>query len=423
MAEAGFISDDAAARAAKEPLIMAQRALEAEAPYFVDFISQELQDKYKSVGTVDVYTTLDVHLQRVAQDAMREGITRLDQQLARRRRRAQAALIAVDPRNGEILAFVGGRSYNQSQYNRVISARRQPGSVFKPFVYLAAFEHAHAEGLSDVTPASVVLDEPTAFTFNEQTWTPNNYEGEYDGPITLRRALALSRNIATVKVAEAAGYGEVAALWKRVGAGTPPRPDPSIALGVFEASPYEIATAYTIFANGGTIKPLRPITRLVAGGSDLRVQSTAPRTIARPDTTFLVTNMMRSVLNEGTGAGARAAGFSLDAAGKTGTTNDLRDAWFVGFTPELLTVVWVGLDDNRPLGLSGTQAALPIWTSFMTRALAGRASIPFSVPEGVNFADIDRDTGKVAAAGCPRVFREAFIEGTEPTEVCRLHGW
>jgi penicillin-binding protein 1B len=423
MAEAGFISDDAAARAAKEPLIMAQRALEAEAPYFVDFISQELQDKYKSVGTVDVYTTLDVHLQRVAQDAMREGITRLDQQLARRRRRAQAALIAVDPRNGEILAFVGGRSYNQSQYNRVISARRQPGSVFKPFVYLAAFEHAHAEGLSDVTPASVVLDEPTAFTFNEQTWTPNNYEGEYDGPITLRRALALSRNIATVKVAEAAGYGEVAALWKRVGAGTPPRPYPSIALGVFEASPYEIATAYTIFANGGTIKPLRPITRLVAGGSDLRVQSTAPRTIARPDTTFLVTNMMRSVLNEGTGAGARAAGFSLDAAGKTGTTNDLRDAWFVGFTPELLTVVWVGLDDNRPLGLSGTQAALPIWTSFMTRALAGRASIPFSVPEGVNFADIDRDTGKVAAAGCPRVFREAFIEGTEPTEVCRLHGW
>jgi penicillin-binding protein 1B len=423
MAEAGFISEDAATRASKEPLVMAQRALESEAPYFVDYVSQELQDKYKSVGTVDVYTTLDVHLQRVAQDAMREGITRLDERLARRRRRPQAALIAIDPRNGEILAFVGGRSYNQSQYNRVISARRQPGSVFKPFVYLAAFEHAYAEGLPDVTPATVVLDEPTAFTFNEQTWTPNNYEGEYDGPITLRRALALSRNIATVKVAEAAGYGEVAALWKRVGAGTPPRPYPSIALGVFEASPYEIATAYTLFPNGGTIRPLKAITRLISGGKDLQVQGTAPRTIARPDTTFLVTNMMRSVLNEGTGAGARAAGFSLDAAGKTGTTNDLRDAWFVGFTPELLTVVWVGLDDNQPLGLSGTQAALPIWTSFMTRALAGRASIPFAVPDGVNFADIDRDTGKIAAAGCPRVFREAFIAGTEPTEMCQVHGW
>jgi membrane carboxypeptidase/penicillin-binding protein len=274
-----------------------------------------------------------------------------------------------------------------------------------------------------VTPATVVGDEPTEFTFNEQTWSPNNYEGEYDGPITLRRALALSRNIATVKVAEDAGYGEVAALWKRVGAGTPPRPYPSIALGVFEASPYEIATAYTIFPNGGTIKPLRQISRLVAGGNDIKVQTSAPRTIARPDTTFLVTNMMRSVLNEGTGAGARAAGFSLDAAGKTGTTNDLRDAWFVGFTPELLTVVWVGLDDNQPLGLSGTQAALPIWTTFMARALSGRGNQAFSVPEGVGFLDIDRDTGKIAAPGCPRVFREAFLSGTEPTETCRLHGW
>jgi len=280
-----------------------------------------------------------------------------------------------------------------------------------------------ADGRTDITPASVVLDEPTTFEFEQQTWNPGNYEGEYDGPITLRRALAHSRNIATVKVAEAAGYGEVAALWKRVGAGTPPRPYPSIALGVFEASPYEIATAYTIFPNGGTIKPLRQISRLVAGGTDLQVQTSAPRTIARPDTTFLVTNMMRSVLNEGTAAGARAAGFTLDAAGKTGTTNDLRDAWFVGFTPELLTVVWVGMDDNQPVGLSGTQAALPIWTAFMTRALAGHGSLAFSAPEGITFVDIDRDTGKVAAPGCPRVFKEAFLAGTEPTEVCQLHGF
>ena len=423
MVEAGFISDDAATRASKEPVLMAARALEAEAPYFVDFVSQELQDKYKSLGTVDVYTTLDVHLQRLAQDALRDGLTRVDELLARRRRRAEAALIAVDPRNGEILAFVGGRSYNQSQYNRAVSAKRQPGSVFKPFVYLAAFERAHADGRTDVTPATLVQDEPTAFTFNEQTWSPNNYEGEYDGQITLRRALALSRNIATVKVAEAAGYSEVAALWKRVGAGTPPRPYPSIALGVFEASPYDIATAYTIFPNGGTIRPLRQISRLVAGGNDIQVQTSAPRTVARSDTTFLVTNMMRSVLNEGTGAGARAAGFALDAAGKTGTTNDLRDAWFAGFTPELLTVVWVGLDDNNPLGLSGTQAALPIWTSFMSRALAGRPSTAFTVPEGISFLDIDRDTGKIAAPGCPRMFKEAFLAGTEPTEVCQLHGW
>ena len=423
MAETGFLAAATADRVSREPLVMAARALEAEAPYFVDFVSQELQAKYPSAGTVDVYTTLDVHLQRVAQDAMREGLTRLDERLARRKRRPQAALVAVDPRTGEVLALVGGRSYNQSQYNRAVSARRQPGSVFKPFVYLAAFERAQAEGRADLTPASLVWDEPTAFTFNEQTWSPNNYDGEYDGPITLRRALALSRNIAAVKVAETTGYEEVAALWRRVGTGATPRPYPAIALGVFEATPLEIATAYTLFANGGTIRPLRTISRLVAGGRDLPVRTAPSRTVARPDTTFLVTNMMRSVINEGTGAGARAAGFSMDAAGKSGTTNDLRDAWFVGFTPELLTVVWVGLDDNTPLGLSGTQAALPIWTAFMSRALAGRANATFTAPDNIAFADIDRDTGKVAAPGCPRIFREAFLAGTEPTEVCQLHGF
>jgi penicillin-binding protein 1B len=423
MVDSGFMSGDAAERAVREPLGIVQRALEAEAPYFVDYISQELQSKYPSAGTVDVYTTLDVHLQRVAQDALRDGLTRLDEVLARRKRRPQAALIAVDPRTGEVLAFVGGRSYNQSQYNRAVSARRQPGSVFKPFVYLAAFEHAQAEGRTDLTPATVVLDEPTSFVFNAQTWSPRNYEDQYDGPITLRRALALSRNIAAAKVAESAGYEEVAALWRRIGAGTPPRPYPAIALGVFEATPFEIATAYTLFPNGGTIRPLTAISRLVTKGKDLPLQVEKPRTVARPDTTFLVTNMMRSVINEGTGAGARAAGFALDAAGKSGTTNDLRDAWFVGFTPELLTVVWVGMDDNQPVGLSGTQAALPIWTAFMTRALAGHANLPFEAPEGITFVDIDRDTGKVAAPGCPRMFKEAFLSGTEPTEACQLHGF
>ena len=421
MADTGFISEESAERAVREPLQMVARALEAEAPYFVDYISQELQAKYPAAGAVDVYTTLDVHLQRIAQDSLREGILRLDEMLARRKRQPQAALLAVDPRTGEILAFVGGRSYNQSQYNRVVSARRQPGSVFKPFVYLAAFEHAQAEGRTDLTPATMILDEPTSFVFNAQTWSPRNYDNEYDGPITLRRALALSRNIAAAKVAESAGYEEVAALWRRVGAGTPPRPYPAIALGVFEATPFEIATAYTLFPNGGTIRPLTAISRLVAKGRDLPLKKSEAREVARPDTTYLVTNMMRSVINEGTGAGARAAGFALDAAGKSGTTNDLRDAWFVGFTPELLTVVWVGMDDNQPVGLSGTQAALPIWTSFMTRALAGRANVTFSAPDDISFVDIDRDTGKIAAPGCPRIFKEAFLTGTEPTEVCQLH--
>jgi penicillin-binding protein 1B len=348
----------------------------------------------------------------------------VDEILARRKRRnAQAALIAVDPRTGDVLALVGGRSYNVSQYNRATAARRQPGSVFKPFVYLAAFEHAYAEGRTDVTPATLVLDEAATFMFNEQAWEPRNYEGEYDGEVTYRRALALSRNLATIRVAETAGYGEVASLWKRVGAGATPRPYPSIALGVFEATPYEIATAYTLFPNGGHVQPLRSIARIVSGSREIVLPIGDDKPVARADTTFLVTNMMRSVVNEGTAAGVRAAGFSLDAAGKTGTTNDLRDAWFVGFTPDLLTVVWVGLDDNQPLGLSGTQAALPIWTTFMKRALAGRSGGSFAAPDGIVFVDIDKDTGHIAARACPRVMREAFIAGTEPRNICYLHSF
>jgi penicillin-binding protein 1B len=429
MADAGYVSADAAERASLEPVAIAPRALDAEAPYFVDFVGQEIQawrpDLSRGDKPVDVYTTLDLHLQRVAEDVMRDGLPPVDKVLARRKRPpAQAALIAADPRTGEILALVGGRSYNQSQFNRAVTARRQPGSVFKPFVYLAAFERAAELARTDLTPATLVWDEPSEFLFEDQPpYAPANYEGEYDGEITLRRALALSRNIVAVKVAESTGYDQVAALWKKVGAGTPPKPYPSIALGVFEATPLEIATAYTLFANGGVMRPLRVIEKVADGGKDIAPPQGRTKQIAREDTTFLVMNMMRSVLNEGTGFGARAAGFALEAAGKSGTTNDLRDAWFVGFTPELLTVVWVGLDDNRPVGLSGTQAALPIWTAFMMRALAGRPNKPFEPPAGVTLVDIDRDTGRLAQRGCPRVYREAFLAGSEPTAVCTLHAW
>ena len=429
MADSGYVAQDVADAAAKEPLVVEQRALEAEAPYFVDYVGQTLTDEYPGLTTtsndaVDVYTTLDLHLQRIAQDAVRDGLTQIDKLLAGRKKKgkAEAALIAVDPKTGEILAFVGGRSYNQSQYNRVMQSRRQPGSVFKPFVFLTAFEQAADEGRTDITPATMAADEPETFLFNDQEWTPANYENEYDGPITYRRALAQSRNLATIHVAEAAGYDHVADLWKKLGVGTTPRPYPSIALGVFEATPFEIATAYTLFPNGGEIRPLKDILTISKGGKDLEPKKPAALTrVARKETTFLVTNMMRSVMNEGTAAGARGMGFTLDAAGKTGTTNDLRDAWFVGFTPELLTVVWVGFDDNQTVGLSGARAALPIWSQFMKAALAGRANVPFEAPEGISFVDIDPDTGKIAAPACPRVIREAFIPGTEPVQVCELH--
>ena len=426
MADAAFISADAADRSSAEPLSPVARALDAEAPHFVDFVGQTLAEQFPAVTqtteAVDVYTTLDLHLQRLAQEAITSGIAKVDQLLSRRRRGRvpQAALIAVDPRTGDILAMVGGRSYNQSQFNRAVSANRQPGSVFKPFVFLAAFERAAEDG-TPLSPATLVSDEPTTFDADGTPWTPSNYENEYDGEITMRRALAMSRNVATVKVAERAGYGRVADLWRRIGAGATPRAFASIALGVFEATPRDIAEAYTIFPNGGERRRLRPLLRINRGAAEIVVKPLPTTRIARADTTYLVTNMMRSVLSEGTGAAVRASGFGLDAAGKTGTTNDLRDAWFVGFTPELLTVVWVGLDDNQALGLSGAQAALPIWTAFMQRALAGHGDRAFDVPDNINFVEIDRDTGASASPGCLRVVSEAFLLGSEPTEACEVH--
>jgi len=425
MADAGYIDRAAAERAAQEPLAVVQRALEAEAPYFVDYVNQTLDSDYPGLTTtttkaVDVYTTLDLHMQRLAQDAVRKGLTNVDAMLSKRKRgKAEAALIALDPRTGEILSFVGGRSYNQSQYNRAIVSRRQPGSVFKPFVYLTAFERAMAEGRTDITPSTITLDEQETFEFDEQMWTPENYEKEYFGPVTYRFALAHSLNLATIHVAQSAGYQHVAALWKKLGIGNPPKPYPSIALGVFEATPYEIATAYTLFPNAGAVRPLRHLLKIISGGKDVTKKPTGGlRSIARADTTYLVTDMMRAVLNEGTSAPARSLGFTLDAAGKTGTTNDQRDAWFVGFTPELLTVVWVGLDDNEPLGLTGARAALPIWTDYMIHALAGRESVEFPVPEGITITDVDRVTGKLPTPACPMTVRSAFIEGTVPTQSC-----
>jgi penicillin-binding protein 1B len=428
MRDAGYLEAAALETALDEPITAAPRAIDVEAPYFVDFVGETLEAEFAGLGdgaaALDVHTTLDANLQRAAQEAVRLGLADVDATLAKRKRRVrpQAALVAIDPRSGEILAMVGGRSYNQSQFNRAVAARRQPGSVFKPFVYLAAFDQAAKDGRTDLTPATLVLDEPTTWAVDEGEWAPGNYDGEYDGAITLRRALALSRNIATIKVAEQVGFSTVAGLWRRTGLGaSAPRGYPSIALGVFELTPLEVAQAFTTFAALGAQVPLTAITRVVTGQRERVPAAGKRRPIADAATTYLVTNMMRSVINEGTAASARAAGFAHDAAGKTGTTNDLRDAWFVGFTPELLAVVWVGLDDNQVLGLSGAQSALPIWTAFMRRAMAGRPSVRFAPPPGIVEVEIDRDTGQRALPGCPRTASEAFLAGTEPAAWCPLH--
>jgi penicillin-binding protein 1B len=424
MVSAGYISADAAERSSREPLGIAARALDAEAPYFVDAVSQQLRDEYGSTvsGAVDVYTSLDLHLQRIAQEAVRDGLVRVDEVLARRRRqRAQAALVAVDPRTGEVLALVGGRTYNQSQFNRATSARRQPGSVFKPFVFLAAFEQARSEGRFDVTAASVIIDEPTTFEFNQQVVDAGQLRRRVRGaghPPPHPRALPQHPDH------QAGAGGRVRRGRAAVARGRLLHPAATVPLNrarrlrsdavrdrqrVHHVPQRGHAQNAAVDPAARTGRPANPGED--AAGSRDRL---AGHDFSRHEPHALV-------LNEGTGAGARAAGFAHDAAGKSGTTNDLRDAWFVGFTPDLLTVVWVGLDDNQPLGLTGTQAALPIWTTFMTRALAGHPNTTFEAPDGVTFVDIDRDTGLLAAPGCPRVFHEGFLTGTEPIDVCRLH--
>lgn len=428
MQESGYVTKADADRAIAEPLVTARGSIDAEAPYFVDYVTQLVSEQVAmraSATRVAVHTTLDLHLQRVAQDVVASGVAEIEARFAKRGRRRgplQAALVAVDPRTGEILAMVGGRSYQRSQYNRATTAHRQPGSTFKPFVFLTAFDVALREGRTDLTPATVLSDEPATFLVNGEEWAPRNYDGEHDGLITARRALARSRNLATIQMAELTGLDHIAALWRSIKPGFTARAYPSIALGVFEVTPLDMAEAYTLFPNQGEVRPLRAVSRIeIDNGLGQTPDVPRPHQVAQPAPTFLVTNMMRSVLNEGTGASARAAGFTLDAAGKSGTTNDLRDAWFVGFTPELLTVVWVGLDDNTPVGLSGSQAALPIWTAFMKRALAGHRNQPFAVPDGVSFVEIDKETGGRAGPFCEKPFNEAFLLGSEPQTLCYTH--
>ena len=433
MRESGFIEEPTMQAALTQPLRVESATLDsAEAPYFVDLVSTQLEQRYdpKDLTTqnLTIFTSLDLHLQMLAQQALASGLANIEK-IAKRKSAGppvQGCVIVLEPQTGSILALVGGRSYGASQYNRVVQARRQPGSTFKPFVYLTAFEATFDDpALPPITPATVVEDTPGVFFYEDKEYTPQNYEDEYLGNVTLRRALSKSLNVATVKVAEMVGYDRVAALWsKKLGIGATIKPYPAVALGAFEATPLEMATAYNVLANGGLkIDPVA-VLKVVNDKSETLEQHNPkpPARVIHAETAFLVTNMLRSVLTEGTAASSRALGFTADAAGKTGTTNDLRDAWFAGYTPDLLCVVWVGYDDNTPINLSGARAALPIWVEFMKGALAGTTSRAFESPaDDIVFVDIDKATGLLAGPNCPTTISEAFIAGTEPTEACHVH--
>ena len=353
MVDLGLVTPDRAMVAAREPLTAVTDNAARETPYLVDFVrartESRLDDWRGGERALCIETTVDLHLQRLAEAAVREGLDRIaDRRGGNPETTPQAALVAVDPRSGAIRAMVGGRSYQESQFNRAANARRQPGSVIKPFVYLAAFERAAREPGSRFTAASVLDDRPTTFRFGGRPWRPTNYGGVYDGPVTARSALARSLNVAAVRVGEQAGFRAIADLWAAASGGPTPPAYPSIVLGSFENTPLEVAEAYTVLANRGARAPLHAISRITAGDEVVHRAADGPVGVARADSAFLVTWMLRSTFDTGTAAAARRDGFVHDAAGKTG---------------------WVGMDDNSPLGLTGAEAALPIWTAFMRHAL------------------------------------------------------
>ncbi|PYM92059.1 MAG: transpeptidase-transglycosylase [Candidatus Rokuibacteriota bacterium] len=417
-------------RARREPVRV--RSLVApgqSAPYFVDHVRQELEQRFGSdasgVRGARIVTTLDLNLQRFAEGAVARGLDRLETSTPRLRRRdparrLQAVMIVVEPETGEIRALVGGRDYLSSQFNRGTLARRQPGSAFKPFVYLAALRAG--EGVPSFTAATRVDDLPLTLQVGGRPWSPRNYEDRYEGTVTVRQALERSLNAATVRIAQAVGLANVVKTARTLGLHGQLAPVPAMALGAFEVTPLDLALAYLPLANGGIRLPAAIGVRAVHYRDEevKPISGEPPVPVISAAEAWLVTSLLKGVVTSGTGGAARASGLPDVIAGKTGTTNDGRDAWFVGYTPRLLALVWVGYDGGDVHGLSGAQAALPIWIDFMKSALDAYPQPDFAVPSGIVLTEIDATNGKRAGWSCPVVVRESFLVGTEPP-MCDEH--
>ena len=429
MQAAGFISAIQAAQASVAPLRLTEQPTEArQQAYFVDMVKAQLLAQFTEADLLSkgyrVYTTLDLDLQQAASEGASAGLIELDRQVKKQRDRQkkspqdaglpQVAMVALDPGTGDVKALVGGRAYNGSQLNHVL-ARRQPGSSFKPFVYATALNSGVDGSLPLITPATVLPDEPTTFEFADRSYAPRDYEGEYRGSVTVRQALTYSLNVPAVSLAEMVGYDKVRNLAVTAGFNHQLEATPALALGAYVATPLEVAGAYTIFADRGEYVAPRCIVAVAsAEGHTIWDNPVSTHHVLDSRVSYLMVSLLESVINNGTGAGVRARGFNLPAAGKTGTSHD---GWFAGFTSNLLAVVWVGYDDDRNLNLTGARSALPVWTEFMKRT-SGLAvynvSIPFNRPEGIESAEIDNLTNLVAVADPALTHSEVFIAGTEP---------
>ncbi|HLW69780.1 MAG TPA: PBP1A family penicillin-binding protein [Candidatus Binataceae bacterium] len=430
MLQDGYIGKAAYDEAVVEPVHAREPYLETnDAPYFVDYVKRELAERYPAEVLdgegLRVFTTLDVHMQKQGETAVDENLEKLEAQhkSLRRKERSeelQSCLLAIEPQTGKIRAMVGGRDYREGQFNHVTQAHRQPGSAFKPVTYLAALDETMT-GQAQYLPTSYIEDTPFTWNYGTMSWTPRNYKNRYFGRVTLEFALEESLNSATSRLADAVGLDRVIAMAGKLGFGDLPA-YPSIILGGIEVTPIALARMYAILANEGEDVPFYAVTAVVdQKGHPIEGHELKAEQVLSPELAYTMDFMLEQVINHGTGEGARKAGFRLPAAGKTGTTNDSNDAWFAGFTPNLLAVVWTGFDQKEALGLTGAEASLPAWTSFMKAATASRPELDFAAPAGVVTAKIDPLSGDLAGPYCPTTVIGVFPKALAPTEVCPFH--
>lgn len=414
MVEAGYITSAEADQAVREKLHilpLEEHKKAVTAPYFRDYVRGAaaellgLEDKEFVESGLRIYTTLDLKAQAVAEEAVAKQLEKYPE--------LQAALVAIDPRNGYVKAMVGGRNYAQNQYNRALSSTRQPGSSFKPIVYLTALKE------QGFTPATRYKSEPTTFTYDQgrQTYTPNNFGNAYYDWIDMRTAIAKSDNIYAVHTVLETGPDRVIEMARRMGITSPMKPMPSLALGTFPVSPYEMASAFGILANQGVrVEPTAIVRIEDRRGRVLYEANPKQETVIEPTYTYVLTQLMESVFDQG-GTGSRVSSvIKRPVAGKTGTTDT--DAWLVGYTPELSTAVWVGYDKGRNINNVESHLAAPLFAEFTERTLESVPPKLFPVPEGVVSVYVDPATGKLANDDCPGSRMETFIQGTEPTEYC-----
>lgn len=453
MARCGDISESEADSIKETPIqLNPQGGLVGEAPYFVEYVRRQLEDKFGSdllyKEGVSIYTTLDLRYQRLANQAIKSQLAVLQEKVDHSAGSdsesdssvdrdslapiiVQGALLALEPGSGHIKAMVGGRDFTESQWNRAVQAPRQPGSAFKPLIYTAAIDNGY-------TTITEMLDQPIVLIGGDgKEWRPRNYDLTLGGPTTLRDGIRRSRNLVTVRLLQKIGPQQVVFYAHRMGIHTPLRAVPALALGTSEVTLLDLTAAYAVFANRGIwVRPVSVLKIVDRNGEEpdayrrVLEQERRVREVLNSKTAYVMTNLLQTVINRGTGIGARYAGFRLPAGGKTGTTDDFTDAWFIGFTPSLAAGVWVGFDDPQYSlgeGQSGARAALPAWTDFMKGLQDSLLLSPreFEVPEGIVTAKICAESKRLATPYCPELLNngqdEVFIPGTEPTEDCPIH--